>query len=159
MSVTADLDKVKQRLHEAWLARLEEAHVTMGTREAVGHELGRWLDFLGPAADGDESIAHELYKLVAFHARNLGAEGRPASAALMQVLLLEDAVNEAVPEPKLLARVLREVTRVVADAHSLGSSERAKNRHHLEYPGLLSRRPARAEDDSGLPPRRDGGRS
>lgn len=140
MSVTEDLNKAKDTLHDLWLARLEEAHVMMGRREAVAHEFRRWLEFIGPAADGDESSAHELYKLVAFHARNLGAEGRPASAALMQALLLEDAVRTTVAAGAApagaawpaLQQVLREVMRVVADAHALGSSERTRNRHHLE---------------------------
>src|SRR5262249_44785256 len=113
--------------------RVENAHVLMGPREATKNELSRWLDYVGPAADGDASSSHELYKLVAFHARSLGAEGRPASAALMQVVLLEDIVREAMKEtPKALSQVIRELMRVVADAHALGSSERAKNRHNLE---------------------------
>jgi hypothetical protein len=158
MSVTEQLDKLKPKLIEAWLDRLEGAHVLMGNRDAAMSELMRWLDYLGPTADGDQSTAHELHKLVAFHARNLGAEGRPASAALMQILLLEDALeavgqrgSEATEDrgsarsrepPKaapleaedrtVLAPTLRELLRVVADAHALGASERARNRHHLE---------------------------
>ncbi len=133
MSVTEHLDKLKEGLAAAWLDRLESAHVLMGSREPARNELSRWLDYLGPAAEGDQSTAHELYKLVAFHARNLGAEGRPASAALMQIILLEEALQEALKEvPRSITQITREMMRVVADAHALGSSERSKNRHHLE---------------------------
>jgi hypothetical protein len=133
MSVTEDFDKMKRQIADAWLDRVESAHVMMGPREATKNELSRWLDYLGPAADEDASSSHELYKLVAFHARSLGADGRPASAALMQVLLLEDVIGESMKAgDKPLSLVLREMIRVVADAHALGSSERAKNRHNLE---------------------------
>lgn len=121
-------------VHAAWIERLEKAHVLMGAREAIAAELLRWLVHLGPAAEGDQSAAHELYKLVAFHARALGSDGRPASAALMQALLLEEALASVMTggTPKPLALVVREILRIVADAHALGAGERAKNRHHLE---------------------------
>lgn len=129
MGSTAEQGAKKQKIHADWLARLEGAHVLMGAREGIAAELGRWLDPLLAAGAGDQSAAHELYKLVAFHARGLGGEGRPASAALMQVLLLQDAVGPAEPP---LAEVLRELLRIVVDAHALGASERSRNRHHLE---------------------------
>jgi hypothetical protein len=133
MIVTEHLDKAKRQLADAWLERLEREHVLMGQREATRSALERWLDYLGPTAEGDQSTAHELYKLVAFHARNLGAEGRPASAALMQIILLEDALKETLPDPpSAITGVVREMMRVVADAHALGSGERARSRHHLE---------------------------
>lgn len=132
MGFAEQLETVRGRLHAEWLSRLEAAHVLMGAREGVGIELNRWLSQLGPSADGDLSAAHELYKLVAFHARGLGAEGRPASAALTQALLLEDSLRSLVEITPPLRDVLREILRVVADAHALGHSERAKNRHHLE---------------------------
>lgn len=110
----------------AWISGLEKAHVLMGPREAVSSELSRWIALIGPAIDGDQASAHELFKLVAFHARALGAEGRPASAALMQIWILQDLL------PPGASALLREIGKVTADAHALGSAERAKNRHQLE---------------------------
>lgn len=110
----------------AWISALEQAHVLMGARDAVSSELSRWLALLGPAMEHDQAAAHELYKLVAFHARALGAEGRPASAALMQIWLLQDLM------PPGAAPLMRELGKVTADAHALGAAERAKNRHQLE---------------------------
>lgn len=112
-----------------WIDALESNHVLMGPREGVAAALQRWLDLFFPATEGDRASAHELYKLVAFHARGLGADGRPASAALMQVLLLEDALGA---KSERTASEARELKKIVADAHALGASERAKNRHHLE---------------------------
>ncbi len=97
----------------------------MGPREAVASALERWLTLFFPALEGDQASAHELYKMVAFHARGLGGEGRPASAALMQIVLLEEALGSASSQT-------RELIKIVADAHALGASERAKNRHQLE---------------------------
>jgi hypothetical protein len=114
---------------DAWIDGLEAAHVLMGPREAVSAELSRWIALIGPAIEGDQAAAHELYKLVAFHARALGADGRPASAALMQISVLEDLMRSSAPAS---APVLREILRITVDSHALGSSERAKNRHHLE---------------------------
>ncbi|MCK6547527.1 hypothetical protein L6R52_16885 [Myxococcota bacterium] len=131
MNNPSGLEASTDRIRGEWIHRLESAHVLMGPREAIAHELGRWLEHLGPAASGDESAARELHKLVAFHARALGAEGRPASAALTQVLLLEDAIDAVAASPALRP-VFRELLRIVADAHALGASERAKNRHQLE---------------------------
>src|SRR5262245_17915994 len=78
---------------EQWIAALEGAHVLMGPREAVASELARWIALIGPAIEGDQASSHELFKLVAFHARGLGGDGRPASAALMQILVLEDVMR------------------------------------------------------------------
>src|SRR5262249_24101454 len=58
---------------EQWIAALEGAHVLMGPREAVSSELARWIALIGPAIEGDQASSHELFKLVAFHARGLGA--------------------------------------------------------------------------------------
>jgi hypothetical protein len=132
MSATETLEKARGAIAESWVTRLEAAHVLMGSKDAIQSELARWLAHLGPTIDGDASQARELYKLVAFHARNLGAEGKPASAALMQALLLDDAVREGIGSEASVRDVMREVMRVVADAHALGASERAKNRHNLE---------------------------
>src|SRR5262249_15472065 len=115
-----------------WIRALEKAHVLMGPREAIAALLGRWLTFFAPASGGDEAASKELFKLVAFHARGLGGEGRPASAALMQFLALADVLGDAgaLREPE--AKLIRELPRIVADSHALGASERAKTRHHLE---------------------------
>lgn len=139
MSARGEVEVPEGVLLDAWLTKLEAAHVLMGAREAAEAELGRWLSYLSQAASGDDSAERELFKLVAFHARGLGAEGRPASAALMQAVLLQDVVigiygakpGSPAPPSGLLA-VLRELLRVVVDAHALGSSERTKLRHHLE---------------------------
>jgi hypothetical protein len=84
--------------------------------------------------EDDEASTHELHKLVAFHARSLGAEGRPASLAMMQIELLGDALHgpEAAPLDVRTSKVLREIARIVADSHALGAMERAKFRHQLE---------------------------
>jgi hypothetical protein len=132
MGIATELEAAKSRVLADWVQRLEHAHVLMGPREAVAAALDRWLAHLGSAADGDTGAARELYKLVAFHARALGADGRPASAALMQALLLQDALETVLGAQAALRNVMREICRVVADAHALGHSERAKNRHHLE---------------------------
>lgn len=132
MGAADDIVAHRTRIRMEWLSRLEAGHVLMGAREAVAAELDRWLGQLGAAIEGDPAAAHELYKLVAFHARALGAEGRPASAALMQALLLEDTLA-SIPALDASGRtILREIQRVVADAHALGHSERSRNRHHLE---------------------------
>lgn len=131
MNTPEALEASKDRIRAEWIHRLEQAHVLMGPRDAIDSELGRWLDHVGATASGDESAARELHKLVAFHARALGAEGRPASAALTQVLVLEESVD-AIHPGAALGPVFRELLRIVADAHALGASERAKNRHQLE---------------------------
>lgn len=132
MDITKQLEIDKKTILGDWISKLEAAHVLMGSREAIAHELERWLEYLGPAAEGEQSGAHELYKLVAFHARNLGAEARPASAALMQGILLQDALASTVERAPRLLEILREVLRVIADAHALGHGERTRNRHSLE---------------------------
>lgn len=113
-----------------WIARLSEHRVLMGSREAIAAELSHWLTHLAPAIEQDAATAHELYKLIAFHARQLGLEGRPASAVLTQLLDLDDAiVAQLGPLPEAVQVVLREMMRVATDAHALGQSERLNAGH------------------------------
>jgi hypothetical protein len=104
-----------------WLALLQEAHLLMGPREAVASELAGWLAHLREATPEARS---ELNRQVALHARALGAEGRPASAALAQLQLLRDALGDAGD-----AELLRALERITVDAHAAGAAAR-QQRHH-----------------------------
>lgn len=122
-----------EELLEGWLGRLGEGRLLMGKREAVAAELETWLGLLAAALSGDAASEHELYRLVALHAKALGAESRPASATIMQILVLGDSVEESEisDKPKAL-KMIREMTRVSADAHALGQSERLRDKHEDE---------------------------
>jgi hypothetical protein len=70
-------------------------------------------------------------RLVSFHARNLGADGHAASAALMQVILLEDAFEEA-GQREQTKKITLHMKRLVADAHEAGVAQRLTNRHRAD---------------------------
>lgn len=119
---------------DAWVRRLEAERVHMAPIQALRSELSGWLPLLFSA----DTVDHDaLMRQVAFHARNLGAEGRPASAAILQIALLEDAMNEVGSMTPAQRPVLRQMLRVVADAHALGASVRQQNNHQA----ALSRAP------------------
>jgi len=106
----------RERILEVWLDRLETRRWLLGPREAVRAELSHWLALL---AEPDRASRHELHKLAAFHARQLGVDGRPASAAIGQVLELG----------RVLESHDSELLEIVADAHALGAEERARAAH------------------------------
>ena len=113
-----------------WVHRLADRRLLMGLREGVKAQLSAWLTHLDAAAAGDEPAGHELFKLAAFHARALGFDGRPASAAIGQIIELRAAVAEACGHlPSRLERQIDELLRVVADAHALGHAERLGGQH------------------------------
>lgn len=125
---------VRGELLETWLQALEAERALSGSKEAAAAELGTWLALLEPAAEGDEPAQHELFKLVAFHARSLGFEGQPASLVVLRVELLQEALRTAggtEPAPALRA-VVRSMLRIAADAHALGAAERLTAKHHRE---------------------------
>lgn len=111
----------------AWLGHLEANQVQMAPLAGLKSELSGWLKLL---ATDDLADRDTLMRQVAFHARNLGAEGRPASAAVMQALLLEDGLRAAGVDPSPWAPRIREMVRVVADAHALGASVRLQRSFH-----------------------------
>jgi hypothetical protein len=123
-------------LLEAWLRRLNDDKLLSAKPEAMAALLGAWLAQLEPAAAGDAASAHELMKQLAFHARELGLEGRTASLAQLQILALDDLLlsRSAALGAGLapLRRVVREATLVVADAHALGLAERLRAGHHRQ---------------------------
>ncbi len=92
---------------------------------ALRVQLSGWLQLIATLDNADRD---ELLRQVALHARNLGTEGRPASAAIMQVYLLEEALRHAECEMQPLRPCLVELLRVVADAHALGASCRQDRR-------------------------------
>jgi hypothetical protein len=125
-------------MHEAvltaWAELLDREQVgPRGGRDAALAELGPWLELIDSAVAGDEPAKKELDKLVAFQARSLGIEDRPASSAVLRVHLLGEAlaqVNGKLSPP--LRAHLRWLMRIAADAHALGAAERSENRHHRE---------------------------
>lgn len=106
-----------RRVLERWLTLLGEARLLMGPRDAVASELSGWLEQL---ADPSPEARDELLRQVALHARGLGAEGRPASAALGQLHLLRDALGDDEDAG------LRELERVTVDAHASGAAARGQ---------------------------------
>jgi hypothetical protein len=106
---------------DLWIRRLEEHRVHMAPIPALRSQLSGWLQLI---ATLDQTDKDDLLRQVALHARNLGTEGRPASAAIMQVHLLEEALRHAECELSPLRPYLTEMLRVVADAHALGASSR-----------------------------------
>ena len=96
-----------------------------GTEEEFAH----WISLLHGACAEDGWSEAELYRIVALHTRNLGADGHPASAALMQALLLQETLMSSAANKAPMDRVIREILRVVADAHALGHSQRIRKKH------------------------------
>jgi hypothetical protein len=80
------------------------------------------------AASGDAEARQELLALVALAARRLASEGRPASAAVLRCLALEDALFAVLGPDHGLDRLARELVRVAADAHQVGHAERERER-------------------------------
>ncbi len=114
----------------AWLERLQSAGVTMAQPDAAASEFGGWLELLTRAADGDASAEGDLYRLCAMHGRRLGQEGRPASAAILQPLLLADTLMAEQGNDHRFTRHVRELVKIVADAHALGQTERLESRQN-----------------------------
>lgn len=114
----------------AWLERLRAAGVTMAQAEAAASEFGGWLELLDRAVDGDASAEGDLYRLSAMHGRRLGQEGRPASAAILQPLLLADTLDTELGTGHRFAGHVRELVKIVADAHALGHTERLENKQN-----------------------------
>ncbi len=112
-----------------WMHRLKQHKAVMGHRDAVKSELGSWLELIDLAAGGDEAAAHELYKLVALHARAHGSDARPPSAVLLQIFDLEAALAAASPIDDATQGVLQQVKTVAVDAHGLGNGERIQASH------------------------------
>ena len=117
---------------EEWLDGLAGAGALIGGREATTARLRGWLPWL-EAAVTDDAARAELLRLVALDARNLAGEGRPASVAITQVLLLEDAWASPSTETRSLVRLL---IRVAADAFALG----LRTAQEAEHAALLGRR-------------------
>lgn len=121
------------RTLRAWLDLLAVERLVGPSPEGVAHELGAWLSLLEPAAAGDSPAQHELFKLVALHARSAGFEERPASATVMRVALLQDALRSVHGEvPAKTTAFVRSLVRVAADSHALGLAERLGAKHQRE---------------------------
>ncbi len=116
---------------DAWLRSLASAKVSMGDVDAIRAELSAWLELIDRIRDGETWAEGELMRLVSFHARNLGADGHPASAALMQVALLEDALEDGGRRADTRALTSR-MMQLVADAHEAGLAQRLAARHRGE---------------------------
>lgn len=120
-------------LLDAWLSQLARDKLLMADREALRAELGAWLELLERGAAGDAGAHAELLRFVALHCKGLGYDGRPASAVVMQVTGLEDAlVARGTPPDSKLRSIAREMIRVAADAQALGQSERLQERAQNE---------------------------
>jgi hypothetical protein len=107
-----------------WWARLEARRVVAGPEAALASELDGWLELIPDALGPEPSARHELHKRVAFHARALGLEARPASAAVHRLLALEAAVRARLRPPPELEALLDGLVELAADAHALGAAER-----------------------------------
>ena len=112
-----------------WMTALTAARVLTDTREAMEAQLGPWLSALEAAGAGDDAAKGELLRLVALYGRALGAEGKPASAAVLQVALLDRAFRGRGPISDHLSATLDEMLRVIADAHDLGATQRLRQRN------------------------------
>jgi hypothetical protein len=115
---------------DAWIARMAAAKVLMADERALRAELSGWLELLDLVIAGEKWAEDELSRLVSFRARNLGAEGRPASACLLQIMLLGDVLAEAQPEARAASkRLIEEMLQLVADAHEAGVTQRLAAKH------------------------------
>jgi hypothetical protein len=108
---------------------MAEARVTMAKPADAAAELEGWIELLYAARDGDAGAETDLYRLIAMHGRRLGQEGRPASAAILQPLLLEDTLEAELGVDHPFRSHVRELVKIVADAHALGQGERTENAH------------------------------
>ena len=116
---------------DAWIRRLTAAKVLMGDAESARSQLSTWLELLDHARRSESWAEAELMRLVSFHARNLGAEGHAASAALMQVVLLDELYEEAGLRGEMRGLMLQ-LMRLVVDAHGAGAAQRLTARHRGE---------------------------
>jgi hypothetical protein len=116
---------------DAWIRRMTSAKVLMGDAEALRAELSTWMELLDQVRRGESWAESELMRLVSFHARNLGAEGHPASAAMMQVVLLEEVFEEAGLRDAT-RRITLQMKRLVVDAHGVGVAQRLTAKHRAE---------------------------
>src|SRR5687768_17367650 len=116
---------------DEWIRRIASAKVLMGDIDALRAELSTWLELTDQLLRGEVWAESELMRLVSFHARNLGADGHPASAALMQVLLLEEIFEEE-GRRKETRRITAQLLRLIADAHEAGVAQRLAARHRSE---------------------------
>ena len=107
------------------------AKVLMGDGDALRSELSTWLDLIDQIVRGESWAEGELLRLVSFHARNLGAEGHAASAALMQVILLEDLFEEQ-NQRSATRSITAQLLRLIADAHEAGVAQRLAAKHRSE---------------------------
>ena len=116
---------------DAWIRRMSAAKVLMSDSDALRSELSAWLELIEQARLGEPWAADELLRLVSFHARNLGADGHAASAALMQIILLEETLEEAGQRDQS-RKLLHDLLRLVADAHEAGVAQRLAAKHRGE---------------------------
>lgn len=119
MFAVVDVD----RLTEQWLTRVQALKVLTEERALLGSVVRGWLEALEKPDD-----ATDVAERVALYGRSLGTDGQPASAAVLQGVLLRD-ILAASPDidPEIVTRST-ELIRILADAHALGSLEREKLR-------------------------------
>lgn len=113
---------------DAWIRRMAAAKVLMGEKEGIESELSGWLELIDRTVAGEAWAETELLRLVAVHARNLGAEGRPASAVLTQIILLDETLAEA-GRAEETRTLIQQLLRLVADAHEAGVTQRLTAKH------------------------------
>src|SRR5688500_10549264 len=116
---------------DEWIRRIASAKVLMGDIDALRAELSTWLELTDQLLRGEAWAESELMRLVSFHARNLGADGHAASAALMQVILLEEVFEEAGLRDQT-RKITLQLKRLIADAHEAGVAQRLTARHRSE---------------------------
>lgn len=116
----------------SWLTRLGRAHVRGEDPGAASAQLSGWLALLHAGSEGDAGAHAELLRLVAFDARNHGAEGRPASVPLTRLLLLEDALLDVLGPHHGFAHLTRALLQAAVDAHGVGLADRLRQRHERE---------------------------
>lgn len=104
---------------ERWLDALDAAGALIGDRAATKARLEGWVPWIDAAAGGDDAAQAELLRIVALDASNLAQEGRAASSAVTQPLLLDRAWPTPTEAQRRLAHLL---VRVAADAHALGAA-------------------------------------
>ena len=117
-SISEALDAILRE----WIRRLTENRVVLGKPKAIEAEFRAWLALLSQSDDAN--AYSDLQRLVAIHSRNLGLQNHPASAALRQVLCLEEAFVQILGhiDPQGRAQ-LKELLMIVGDGHFLGRSE------------------------------------
>ncbi len=109
-------------LTEQWLGRVQALKVLTEDRTLLGSVVRGWLEALQKPDD-----ATDLSERVALYGRSLGTDGQPASAAVLQGVLLRDILAAADAGEDIVTRTTG-LIRILADAHALGSLEREKLR-------------------------------